>query len=51
LIDAAFSFVIFRAGWVEVRSPPVVIPGLVPGIHIDGRAESGHDERIIDSTE
>jgi hypothetical protein len=25
-----------------------VIPGLVPGIHVDGRIKSGHDDGGID---
>jgi hypothetical protein len=26
----------------------VVIPGLVPGIHVDGRDKPGHDELKVD---
>src|SRR5579864_3818271 len=32
-----------RAASDEMRSPPTVIPGLDPGIYVDGRIKSGHD--------
>jgi hypothetical protein len=27
-----------------MAASPTVIPGLVPGIHVDGRDKPGHDE-------
>ena len=32
-----------RAASDEMRSPPTVIPGLDPGIHVDGRVKPGDD--------